>query len=343
MTHFEREILEQPAALRRLLDASAPLEVGAAVRDLAPRVVLTLARGSSDNAVTFFAYLVGTALGVPVASLPPSLATLHDAPFQAEDTLVVAVSQSGESQDVVTAAERLARRGARTLAVHNRPGSSLEAACDLSVDMQAGQERAVAASKTFTGQMMALARVVAEWADDDALRAALESVPDAIAKELDDTGAIDRAAARWTHAEQLDVLGRGLSFGPALEIALKLKETSYLHAHAYSSAEFQHGPMASLGPGDPLLLLGAGGVTLPTSRAVARHVRETGADLTVVSADPDLLAGANAAVPLPDGLTPVAEAFVMVVIGQWAALRLAQERGLDPDAPRSLKKVTQTR
>lgn len=343
MTHFEREILEQPRALRRLLEAPAPIEVGAAVRERAPRVVLTLARGSSDNAVTFFAYLVGTALGIPVASVPPSLATLHDAPFQAQDALVVGVSQSGESQDVVAAVETLARRGARTLAVHNRAGSSLDVACDLSVDTLAGDEHAVAASKTFTSQMMALARVVAEWADDDTLRDALASVPDAVARELADTSAIDRAAARWTHAEQVDVLGRGLSFGPALEIALKLKETSYLHAHAYSSAEFQHGPIASLGPGDPLLLLGAGGVTLATHRTVAERVREAGADLTVVSADPELLAGANAAIPLPDGLSPIAEAFVMVVIGQWLALRLATERGLDPDAPRALRKVTQTR
>ena len=192
-------------------------------------------------------------------------------------------------------------------------------------------------------QMMALARVVAEWADDDALRNALRSVPDAIDAELADTAAIDRAAARWTHAEQLDVLGRGLSYGAALEIALKLKETSYLHAHAYSSAEFQHGPIASLGAGDPLLLLGAGGVTLETTRQVAARVHDAGADLTVVSADPELLALANAAVPLPSGLSTVAEAFAMVVIGQWLALRLAEERGLDPDAPRHLRKVTQTR
>lgn len=343
MTHFEREIREQPEVLRRLLADPTVPEIGARLREASPRTVLTLARGSSDNAVTFFAYLVGTTLGLPVASVPPSLVTLHEAPFRPDDALVVGVSQSGESQDVVAAVRTLVDRGALALAVHNRAGSSLEQVCALSVRMGAGDERAVAASKTFTSQMMALARVVAEWADDDALRVALHSVPDAIDAELADTRAIDRAAARWTHAEQLDVLGRGLSYGAALEIALKLKETSYLHAHAYSSAEFQHGPIASLGAGDPLLLLGAGGVTLDTTREAAKRVHDAGADLTVVSSDPELLSLANAAIPLPAGLSTVAEAFVMVVVGQWTALRLAEERGLDPDAPRHLNKVTQTR
>ncbi len=343
MTHFEREIREQPEVLRRLLADPAPGEVGAALRDAAPTVVLSLARGSSDNAVTFFAYLVGLTLGLPVASVPPSLVTLHQARLRTERALVVGVSQSGESQDVVGAVRALAASGVPSLGVHNRPGSALEQVCGLSVRLGAGEERAVAASKTFSSQMMALARVVAEWADDEALRQALAEVPDAIQRLLAEPGAIDAAAARLTHAEQLDVLGRGLAFGPALEIALKLKETSYLHAHAYSSAEFQHGPIASLGPGDPLLLLGLVGASAPTTLDSARRLRDTGAHLTVVASDPELLELASAAVPIAPADSPVVQAFVHVVAGQWLALRLAAERGLDPDAPRHLRKVTQTR
>jgi len=306
-------------------------------------MALSFARGSSDNAVTFFAYLAGLTLGLPVASVPPSLVTIHHAPFRCDDALGVGVSQSGESQDVVEALQAFGAAGGRTLAVSNRAGSSLEAAASWALRQRAGEERAVAASKTFTSQMMALSRLIAEWSDSEALKAALEAVPDAVAALLVDTRALDLAAARLTHAEQLDVLGRGLSFGPALETALKLKETSYLHAHAYSSAEFQHGPIASLGAGDPVLLLGLADATAATNREAAARMRDAGADLTVVSADPELLAIANAAVPLPEGADPVTEAFVHVVVGQWLALQLAAQRGLDPDAPRHLRKVTQTR
>lgn len=343
MTRFEAEIREQPEVLRRVLRDPAPAVVGAALRAEPPELVLTLARGSSDNAVTFFAYLAGMTLGLPVASVPPSLVTVHSAPLRPDGALVVGVSQSGESQDVVEALRALSEGGARSLALSNREGSSLEACATWALRQHAGDERAVAASKTFTSQMLALARLVAEWSDSDVLRAALADVPDAVDALLADPSPLDAAAARLTHADQLDVLGRGLSFGPALEVALKLKETSYLHAHAYSSAEFQHGPIASLGAGDPALLLGVADASAASNRAAAARMRDAGADLTVVSADPELLAFAAAPVALPAGLHPVTQAFVQVVAGQWLALQVARQRGLDPDAPRHLRKVTQTR
>ena len=343
MTHFEREIREQPDVLRRILTDEGPARVGEALREDAPELVLSFARGSSDNAVTFFAYLLGRSLGVPVASLPPSLITVHGAALRPGRALAVAVSQSGESQDVVEALRAVADAGARTLAVSNAAGSSLERAATWSLRQEAGEERSVAASKTFTSQMMLLARVVAEWSDDDALRRALGRVPDVMDAFLADTRAAGRAASRLTHAEQLDVLGRGLSYGPALELSLKYKETSYLHAHAYSSAEFQHGPIASLGAGDPVLLLALTDASLGPNREVAERLSGMGADLTIVSADPGLLSLANAAVPLPEGLDGVTEAFAQVLVGQWTALALAEERGRDPDTPRNLRKVTQTR
>lgn len=342
-TQFEREIREQPDVLRRILNDPAPAEVGAALRREPPELLLSIARGSSDNAVTFFAYLAGLALGVPVASVPPSLLTIYRAAFRPGAALAVGVSQSGESQDVVEALRTVSAGGTRTLAITNQPGSSLTEVATWALLQQAGEERAVAASKTFTSQLLLLARVVAEWADDAPLRAALEAVPDVLDRVLADTAAADLAAARLTHADQLDVLGRGLSFGPALEIALKLKETSYLHAHAYSSAEFQHGPIASLGAGDPVLLLGLTDATRETNLEAMQRMRDAGADLSVVTADRELQGLANASVPLPEGLAGPSEAFAQVVIGQWLALQVAQQRGLDPDAPRHIRKVTQTR
>ncbi|MDR9392269.1 MAG: SIS domain-containing protein [Trueperaceae bacterium] len=342
-THLEREIFEQPDVLRRVLADDAVLRVGREIAHVDPHTVLTLARGSSDNAVTFFAGVAGTVLGVPVASIPPSLPTLAGARLRAEGGLGIGVSQSGESRDVVAALRALEAGGIPTLAVANPETSALARGARWSLSLHAGEERSVAASKTFTSQMMVLARVVAAWADDAALHAALAAVPDAIEALLRDTRAIDQAAVRWTHGDRLVVLGRGPSFGPAAEVALKTKETAYLHAHAYSSAEFQHGPIASLGPGDPVWMLAPCDATLPAQREAADRLVDASADLTVVSADPDLLAKATTPIPLPEGRDPITDAFLGVVVGQWLALRSSLERGLDPDAPRHLRKVTQTR
>lgn len=346
MTHFETEIREQPEVLERLLGDAGP---AAAVRALHERLggppaqLVTVARGSSDHAVSFFGYLAGLYLGLPVASLPPSLITLYGGELRLERALAVGVSQSGESPDVVAGLRALHAAGAAVVAVTNEAGSALTETADATLLLGAGSERAVAASKTFSAQMMALARLVAELADADELRAALRRVPGALATLFEHERPVRDAALRLTHADRAFVLGRGLSFAPAQELALKLKETSYLHAEAYSSAEFRHGPIASLHEGDPVLLLAASDATLPANREAVERLHETGASVTVIAADEDLLAEADAAVPLPADLPPVAEAFAHVVAGQLLALRLTEARGRDPDAPRHLNKVTRTR
>ncbi|HKI55824.1 MAG TPA: SIS domain-containing protein [Trueperaceae bacterium] len=343
MTHFEREIAEQPQVLSRILEDPAVPALATELRGREVPLIATLARGSSDNAVTFFAYLAGMTLGLPVASIPPSLLTLYAARPRLRGALGIGVSQSGESTDVVEGLEALKAAGAITLAVTNDAGSSLARGADHALAQHAGVEEAVAASKTFTSQMMVLARLVAEWADDDGLRAALAAVPSALETLLGDLDALERAALRLTHAGGLYVLGRGLSFAAALETALKLKETAYIDAQAYSSAEFQHGPIAVVDPGDPLLLLGMEDASLDGNLEVAARLREAGADLTVMSGAPALLERASAAIPLPEGLHEATAGFVMVVAGQLLAERLAASRGVDPDTPRLLKKVTRTR
>lgn len=343
MSHFEREIAEQPSVLRRILEDPAPAALAAELRRQDVPLVVTLARGSSDNAVTFFAYLVGRALGVPVASVPPSLVTLYGARLRSAGALAIGVSQSGESTDVVESLAAMKAAGARTLAVTNQEGSRLAREADHALSQHAGEELAVAASKTFTSQMMALARLVAEWADDGALRRALEAVPEAVDALLAGADTVERAALRLTHADGLYVLGRGLSFAAALETALKLKETAYIDAQAYSSAEFQHGPIAVVDPGDPLLLLATEDASLRSNEEVAARLREVGADLTIVAGAPSLLSHATTSVPLPQGLHEVTASFVLVVAGQLLAERLAASRGIDADAPRHLRKVTRTR
>lgn len=343
MSNFLAEIKQQPDVLRAILADDAVDLLATRLRGRQVPLVATLARGSSDNAVTYFTYLVGRSLGLPVASLPPSLVTLYQAPLAVMGALGIGVSQSGESTDVVEGLRALKAAGAMTVAVTNRPGSRLEQAADHTLQQHAGDEKAVAATKTFTSQMMVLARLVAEWSNDDALRAALQAVPDAVDELLSDTEAITLAAQRLTHASAIYVLGRGFSYGPAQEVALKLKETAYLDAEAYSSAEFQHGPIAVVDPGDPLILLGTEDASLVTNSEVATRLRELGTDLTVISSAPSLLEAATTPVPLPTGLHEATVGFLLVVAGQLLSASLADARGIDADAPRHLRKVTLTR
>ncbi len=343
MTNFEREIAEQPDVLEKLIRDNRVAHVAAHLRERAPRTIITLARGSSDNAVTFFSYLAAQTLGLPVASLPPSLVTVYGATMQARDTLTIGVSQSGESSDVVGGLNALGAAGAVTVAISNDPASSLMQAADFTLEQSAGTERAVAASKTFSSQMMLLSLLVAHWSEDATLLGALEAVPGAMREVLGGRqDALHRAALRLTHAGSIYVLGRGLSYGPALETALKLKETCYLHAEAYSSAEFQHGPIAAVSPSHPVLMLALDDATEPSNHEAADKLRAASADLSVFSSNPVLLGDAHAPVELPQGLHPVTQAFVMILAGQLLALHLATAKGLNPDAPRHLNKVTKT-
>ena len=208
--------------------------------------------------------------------------------------------------------------------------------------LNAGEERAVAATKSFSGQMMLLALLVAHWSGDEELLQALEAVPGAMRNLLADSGAVAHAALRLTHADDTWVLGRGYSLAAAQEVALKLKENSYLDTQAYSSAEFQHGPIAAISARTPVLLLAVDDASYDTNVQACARLQELRADLTVVSSSPELLAAAQAAVPLPEGLHPVTEAFLLVLAGQLLTLHLTAARGYDPDQPRNLSKVTRT-
>ncbi len=341
-THFEGEIREQPEVLARLLEDRAVQEVASALRRRAPKLIVTLARGSSDHAVTFFSYLAGQTLGVPVASLPPSLLSVYAARMHAEGTLAVGVSQSGESSDVVEGLTALKRAGALTVTISNDPESSLIRAADYGLLQRAGHEQAVAASKTFSTQMLLLALLVAHWGEDKDLLDALHAVPAALAATLETSDKLKEVALRLTHARSMYVLGRGLSYAPALETALKLKETCYVHAEAYSSAEFQHGPIAAVNPSDPVLMLASGDATAPSNLEAATKLRAANADLSVIGSDKETGSEATAAVSLPPGYPPVTQAFSFVLAGQLLALHLASAKGLNPDAPRHLNKVTKT-
>ncbi|HEX7005479.1 MAG TPA: SIS domain-containing protein [Trueperaceae bacterium] len=342
MSNLEREIFEQPEVLQRLLDAAEPVAVARALREADCPMVVTLARGSSDNAVSFFAYLAGNYLGLPVASLPPSVLTVYRSRMRVTEAVAIAVSQSGRSEDVRLSLEALEAAGALTVSITNDDSSPLATAADYHLAQGAGEEKAVAATKTFSTQMMLLALLVAHWSGDEELLAALQAVPGAMRELLAEREAVSHAALRLTHAADAYVLGRGYSFAIAQEVALKLKETSYMGTQAYSSAEFQHGPIAAVSPREPVLLLATADHTLDSNSEVAARLLGLGADLTVISSAGSLLAGAHAAVRLPGNRHPVTESFLLVLAGQLLALQLAAARGYDPDRPRNISKVTRT-
>jgi glucosamine--fructose-6-phosphate aminotransferase (isomerizing) len=338
-----REIAEQPAALARFLDAeSANVErIAAQINRAGAKYITIAARGTSDNAATYAKYVFASLNRLPVALATPSLYTIYQTPPRLTDSLVIGISQSGQSPDIVAVVEQARRQGAPTLAITNFADSPLARAADHVILQHAGEEKTIAATKTYTTQLCALALLSTALANDRARRRELDAVPDAVARTLSLNDAVAQAAARWRDATMCIVIGRGYNYATAFEIALKLKELAYVAAEPFSSADFMHGPIAIVQGGFPVIVVAPRGRVLDDLVLVARQLQERGADLVVISDVPDALAiGAPLALPvaLPEWLSPL----VAIVPGQLLAHHLTSAKGYDPDHPRGLTKVTRT-
>jgi glucosamine--fructose-6-phosphate aminotransferase (isomerizing) len=342
------EIAEQPQALRRTLDALLPQAGALEALGRETRQVLFIARGSSDNAAVYGQYLCSVRAGRLASLASPSLATVYRADLDLHGVLAVAVSQSGATGEIVTTLEWARRCGARTVAVTNAAGSPLTEAADVALVTQAGSELAVPATKTYTTQLAALAVLALSMGrgpgsgPPGAGLEALWGVPDAVEAMLEVAPAAEALAGRLTDADTLVVSGRGFAYSTALELSLKLKETCYVTAVGLSYADLVHGPIAILDAGTPALLVAAvDGPMLPEMTGLARRIAATGADVYGIGGDHDFAAACRSTLPgtsLPEHLAPLA----LVVPGQLLAEALARAKGLDPDAPRGLDKVTQT-
>ncbi|MET0322100.1 MAG: SIS domain-containing protein, partial [Duganella sp.] len=262
-------------ALQLEHDGDRYAELGRTLRNTAFSTALTIARGSSDHACAYAAYLIMARLGRVVASLPMSLVTLNKSPLITKDTLAIAISQSGQSPDVVEPMRYFRDGGATTIALVNDIGSPLAQAAEWSLPLRAGKEQSVAATKSFITSLVAGARLVAHWQDDAELKNALEALPESLrtAAAIDWSPAIDVLAP----ARNIMVVGRGISFPIALEAALKFKETSALQAEAFSGAEIKHGPMALIEEGYPLVIFATRGATQASLLALATEMRGRGA------------------------------------------------------------------
>jgi glucosamine--fructose-6-phosphate aminotransferase (isomerizing) len=331
------EMLEQPAVLRRL--AGRFDQHVAAVRTVMRRPlagVVFVARGSSDNAAVYGRYLAELSSGRPAGLAAPSLHTLYETRAHYEGFLVVAISQSGATPEIVTVCRRLRNGGARTVAIVNDADSALVDAVDAVLPLEAGPELAVPATKTVTGEMLAVAAVAAAVGTAPFTGEQLAAMPGAVESVLAEPGAADALAADWAGAERLFVVGRGLLYAVALEAALKIKEITGMLAEGISSADLRHGPIGVARPDVPVLVLDGGGPAREDLRDVAELARERGAPVAVMSdaADADL--------PLPLGLPEPLAAFPATARAQQLALALADARGIDADVPAGLTKVTPT-
>jgi glucosamine--fructose-6-phosphate aminotransferase (isomerizing) len=345
MSQVEDEIREQPEALGRLLEEGREnaVAIAARVRDSAPRFVVIAARGSSDNAARYAQYLFGAHNRLSVCLATPSLFTFYDDAPSLAGALVIGVSQSGQSPDIVAVVESGRRQGALTLAITNRPDSPLAAAAEHLLLLLAGDERAVAATKTYTSQLCALAMLSAGLEGSPSRWDELSRVPGLVEDAILRNAALDDKVARYRYAEHFVVLGRGFNYGTAFEVALKMKETSYVVAEPHSPADLLHGPVAMIDRGFPALLIAPSGRVLSDITGLAAQLERRGAEIVAISDDDAVLGRARASLPLPSGTPEWLSPMVAVVPGQIWAVALARTRGLDPDQPRGLSKVTETR
>jgi len=323
-------------ALQLSQDVERYAELGRTLRSTNFNSAVTVARGSSDHASGYVAYLIMSRMGRLVTSLPMSLITLYKSPLVTRDTLAISISQSGQSPDVVEPIRYFRDGGATTVALVNDAASPLAQAAAWSMPLHAGKEQSVAATKSFIASLVAGARLVAEWQNDPELKAGLAALPDDLraASTVDWSAAIDVLAP----ARNIMVVGRGISFPIALEAALKFKETSALQAEAFSGAEIKHGPMALIEDGYPLLIFATRGPAQAGLVALAQEMRGRGA--RVLLAAPEDIPERD--LTLPVAATPDLDPIVAIQAFYVMAARLSKARGMDPDRPRHLSKVTKT-
>lgn len=327
MSILSEEIAEQPAVLARLLDALDLAPLVAALRARPPRFAVIAARGSSDNVARYAQHVLGRLCRIPVALATPSLHTLYGTPPRLDQALVIGISQSGASPDVTAVVADGAQQGQTTLAITNDPSSPMASAAEHVIELGTGEERSVAATKTYTASLAAVAALAAALTQDDRLDQELRAAPDAVAAQLEKPVDVD---LEW---QRCAVLGRGANYATAFEAALKVKELTGIAAEPYSPPDLMHGPVAVLGADHGLLAFAPPGPTAAGVLEAVEEARRRGAPALVAApgADLDL-------VPMPEWLSPLGA----VIPAQRLAAALAERRGVEVDRPFGLNKITRT-
>jgi len=335
------EIAEQPSVLEKTLAAekSKYVRLGDTLRKRDFDLIVIVARGSSDNASLFGRYLIEVTAGIPVSLAAPSVYTLYNAKIDLSHALVIAVSQSGEGDDINIVLESAKTSGAYTLAITNEADSTMAGLADETLLIHAGRERSVAATKTYTGQMLHFYMLANELA---ASRLDIEKIPAYVADALELMPEVKDLAQRYTFMENCVVVGRGMNYGNSYELALKLMETCYVVAERFSSADFFHGPLAIVERRFPVVLFGPSGVTRQSSVDLLGKLGDLHADSLSITNDNEIARLSTHSLRLSSAIDEFLTPIPFIVPAQLFAALLAEAKGLDADAPRSLSKVTKT-
>ena len=338
------EIAEQPSVIARGLEENrkAAVSIARHVRDRQIKHCMIAARGTSDHAAMYGKYLGETQLGIPVSLASPSVWTLYEAKPNLENSMVIGLSQSGQGTDVIRVLEAAKEQGALTLAITNFGDSPLAAVADEVLLLKAGQERSVAATKTYTASLAALALTTAMVAKDPALESELHGIPGQMQTVLSLEPEIQDVAERYCFMENCMAIARGFNQCTAFEAGLKLSETCYVVAHAYSGADFEHGPIAVVDRGFPCILFNPEGKPHHQLVDLARRLGNRGADRLVIAHDDESLALGERSIRIPVFVPERVSPLVYILAGQMFAYHLAKHKGYDPDNPRGLNKVTKT-
>lgn len=343
-TRLYQEIHQQPEVIRNLV--SQPQEdikrLAGNIRSRGIQHIFIAARGTSDNAGRYAKYLLGAHNGMVVSLATPSLFTIYEQPPNLSNTLVLGISQSGKSPDIVSVLSEGKRQGALTAAITNNPDSDLGNAAEIVLDLQAGEEVSLAATKTYTAQLASLAILSAELDPSKVFSQDLSNLPDQLEKVFEDEAHADNLAERYRYMSHCVVIGRGFNYASAFEFSLKMKELTYTIAEPYSSADFLHGPVALVDRGFAVFVIAPDGKMVPEIKALVEKVQKRDAEVVMVSDRKDLLGMADHRLTLPAGVPEWLSPIPAILPAQMFAMYLAHTRGFDVDNPRGLNKVTET-
>lgn len=345
MTLFS-EIVEQPDRIKSLLASQRKNveRIAAAIKKRNIEYVFLAARGTSDNAGRYANYLLGAVNGLPLALATPSLFTYYKRPPTLKNALVVGVSQSGKSPDIVSVLEEGRKQGCLTLSITNETNSPLAQASDFVLDIQAGVEKAVAATKTYTTELMSVAMLSAALSGNKTLWTELSKVPGWMKQSLKQNDFISQVAQRYRYIDQTVVLGRGFNYATAFEWALKLKELTYIIAEPYSSADFAHGPIAMVESGYPVFAVVSKGKVFNSMLEMLTRLRsDISAELIVISNDKRALSLAQVPLSIPTDVPEWLSPLVNILPAQLFAYHLTIAKGFNTEQPRSIRKVTETK
>jgi glutamine---fructose-6-phosphate transaminase (isomerizing) len=336
-----QEIAEQPATLETTIkeELEHSKHIGDHLRSRDIDTIILVARGSSDNACQFGRYLLEITTGIPVSLCAPSVYTLYNAKLRLRRSVVIGVSQSGEGTDINLVLDNAKASGAFTIAITNEAGSSMARLTDETLLIHAGRERSVAATKTYTGQMIHFYLLAAAIGDR---RLHIEQIPEHTQKALDLRSEIEELVQRYVFMENCVVVGRGLNYGNSFELALKLMETCYVVAERFSSADFFHGPLAIVERRFPVIMFAPVGPTVPGNLELLNRLGELHADCMAITNSPEIGSKASRTLKLGEDIDEFLSPIPFIVPAQLFAAYLAEAKGIDPDAPRSLAKVTKT-